>query len=246
MAPLAEDWIYPETALHERVMAFTTTRAGGFSQPPYHGFNLAAHVGDDPHAVQTNRQTLMAVTGLRQIQWLDQVHGTGVVKVDHESLASVPAADAAWTDLSGVGLAILTADCLPVVLAADDGSVVGVAHAGWRGLLGGVIERLLQAMPGGPGNYSAWVGPAISQPAYEVGEEIAEEVRRQSSGKTLIRGRAAGKFQLDLPGLAMAKMADLGVPARSSCGICAFADARTYSYRRDGTTGRMATLAWLR
>lgn len=241
----ANHWIWPEQELNDRVVAFTTTRAQGSSLAPYNEFNLAAHVGDDPQAVANNRQQLSEVIGIEKIQWLDQVHGTDVVKADRASVNSVPSADAAWTDSPGIGLAILTADCLPVVFAAADGCAVGVAHAGWRGLLNGVLEELLKAMPGTPGDYVAWIGPAISQSAYEVGEDVAAAVRRQPRVAGLSPGRVPGKFQLDLPQLASVIMKDLGVADVVSCGVCSSGDSRTYSYRRDGQTGRMATLAWI-
>lgn len=246
-SPVAEQWLRPQLGLlNDRVAAFTTTRAGGCSLPPYDQFNLALHVGDDPQLVLDNRHLLSEVTGISRIQWLEQVHGNAVLKAEGATLSSVPTADASWTDIRGLGLAILTADCLPVVFAAADGSAVGVAHAGWRGLLSGVLEQLLIAMPGSASEYAAWIGPAISQSAYEVGEEVAAQVRQRSRGSILIPGRKAGKYQLDLPGLASAMMKDLGVSEVRSCGVCAAGDARTYSYRRDGVTGRMATVAWLR
>lgn len=252
---LGVDWFTPDWPLSQQVCAATTTRTGGTSGDPYRGFNLATHVGDAPAAVAANRQLLQDVTGLSRIQWLDQVHGVEVVCADSITAATVPVADAAWTSTPELGLAVLTADCLPVVFAAADAGAVAVAHAGWRGLLAGVLEQVYQQLPVTAEGYLAWIGPAISADAYEVGEDVAERVRAcsmpggtSSDGSEtdwLRAGRMAGKYQLDLAAMAGAQLLGLGVKAVYYSGVCSAGSALTYSYRRDGVTGRMATVVWL-
>lgn len=249
------DWFMPDWPLFPAVMAVTTTRTGGASTGPYQGFNLADHVGDSAVAVSTNRERLRQVTGLAAIQWLQQVHGIEVLAADSTSAVTVPEADAAWTVEPGLGLAVLTADCLPVVIAAADASAVAVAHAGWRGLLDGVLERVCGQLPATDAGYLAWIGPAISAAAYEVGEDVAERVREfagwlqvdsaEVDAVWLRSGRQAGKYQLDLAAVAGEQLQQLGVTEVCYSGVCSAASAQTYSYRRDGITGRMATLVWL-
>jgi YfiH family protein len=250
------DWFKPDWPLSERVCVITTSRAPGTGHDRYGGFNLATHVGDSAETVAINRHKLQELTGVSQIQWLEQVHGIEVVSADSASALTVPVADAAWTRSRGLGLAVLTADCLPVVIAAADDSVVAVVHAGWRGLLAGVLERTYQQLPVTAGGYLAWIGPAISASAYEVGEDVAECVRAFSlaAGSAgpddaepgwLRAGRIAGKYQLDLAALAGAQLLALGVKTVFYSEVCSTGSALTYSYRRDGVTGRMATVAWL-
>lgn len=249
------DWFTPDWPLSDRVCAVTTSRTGGTSIDPYSSFNLATHVADSPVAVAANRQLLREHTGLSRVQWLDQVHGVAVISADSTSAATVPVADAAWTSTPGLGLAVLTADCLPVVFAAADGSAVAVAHAGWRGLLAGVLEQVYQQLPATAAGYLAWIGPAISARAYEVGEDVAESVRvfslpdRTSSKPVdsgwLQPGRTVGKYQLDLAAMAGAQLLALGVRSVYYSGVCSAGSTLTYSYRRDGVTGRMATVVWL-
>lgn len=239
------------------VRTLTTTRHGcgdgdlaGHSGGVYARMNLAAHVGDDPRAVRANRQALAAATGVQRVQWLDQVHGRRCIEAGAETAASVPEADAAWTGARGLGLAVLTADCVPVVICDRAGSLVAVAHAGWRGLVGGVLSSVLDALPAAPSELLAWIGPAIGPDAYEVGEEVVAAVAGLSDGGRLSRacarpGRALGKYQLDLFSLSESLLEQAGVPVVYCERLCTHSDARFYSYRRDGATGRMATLAWL-
>lgn len=238
----------PDWNLTDAIGAGTTSREGGVSTAPFATLNLGDHVGDDPEAVRENRARLRRRLGCRQLQWLDQVHGTTVLHAT-SSTATLPppTADAAWTSEPGLALAVLTADCLPVVLAARDASVVGVAHAGWRGLLGGVLGELLAAMPAAPGILAAWLGPAISRDAYEIGEDVAGIVRGlEAATGCLLPGRARGKYYLDLFRLAENQLRLAGVGEVRSSGVCAATSPATYSYRRDGVTGRMATVCWIR
>ena len=238
------------------VGALGTTRGGcgtlaGHSQGPYAHLNLATHVGDDPQAVAANRQLLGASTGVERVQWLDQVHGRRCIEASGETTARVPEADAAWTVERGLGLAVLTADCVPVVICDRAGSLVAVAHAGWRGLVGGVLQSVVDALPAAPADLLAWIGPAIGPDAYEVGEEVAAAVSGLADGDRLSRacaspGRVAGKYQLDLFTFSERLLEQAGVPVVHCERLCTHSDPRFYSYRRDGITGRMATLAWLR
>jgi len=245
MSGIVERWYLPEWSLGDRVGVVTTTRLGGFSNPPYDSFNLATHVGDESDAVMANRQRLRQELALKDIQWLEQVHGISIIAADHPT-PGTPVADGAWTDQRQFGVAVLTADCVPIVVAADDGSVVGVAHGGWRGLFNGVLSELVAAMQATPAALSAWIGPAISKAAYEVGEDVAECARAAGRQDALCVGRRRGRYQLDLPRVAESQLAELGVRQVYQSGICSLGSPQTYSYRRDGVTGRMATVAWLR
>lgn len=247
---MGEHWVWArwQTA---NARAVTTTRYGGFSQHAYAGLNLAAHVGDEYQAVVRNRQRLCQVIGLPHIQWLNQVHGSYCLQADMTTTALAPEADAAWTTQPGLALAVLTADCLPVVFCRRDGGAVGVAHAGWRGLVSGVLASVLRALPGEPAEYLAWIGPGIGVDVYQVGDEVAEAVRgmRNTGARAdrylhVSRDRP-GKYQLDLAGLAGQQLGYLGVAEVGGERICSFSDQRFYSYRREGSTGRMATVVWL-
>lgn len=235
--------VLPAWPWGDLVKAFTTTRSGGISTPPYDTFNLAEHVGDDPEHVAGNRLLLDGMVGQRRLQWLNQVHGTRVVEAGDG--VAVPEADAVWTAERGLVLAVLTADCLPVLIVNEDGSALGLAHGGWRGLVNGILEATLSAMPGG--RRVAWLGPAIGPEDYEVGDEVLDAVAALGAfaASAILPGTAPGKGYLDLYTLAELELARLGVERvycerYSTLGCLDF-----YSYRRDGTTGRMATVAWL-
>ncbi len=232
------------------VRALTTNRQGpdGRWGPGLGGWNLAAHVGDRQATVTANRTTLRASIGVQRIQWLTQVHGTRCLAADAATTVAAPEADAAWTCEAGLALAVLTADCVPVVLGHRRGTLVAVAHGGWRGLVSGVLERLVAALPAAPEDLVAWLGPAIGPAAYEVGEEVASAVRALPDGDALAgaclrRGRP-GRHYLDLFTLSECLLRRAGVPLVSTEALCTFSDRRFFSYRRDGATGRMATLAW--
>jgi polyphenol oxidase len=229
------------------VHAIVTTRDGGASAGPKSSFNLAAHVGDDPTAVAENRRRLRAALDLPgEPLWLRQVHGTAVA-VHDGTAAREPEADAAVTFEQGRVLAVLTADCLPVVLASRDGRRLGVAHAGWRGLAGGVLEATAAAL-GVPGDaLVAWLGPAIGAAAFEVGDEVrAAFVEADPATSTAFAANARGRWQADLYALARRRLGRLGVTEIAGGGECTYAQPDTwYSFRRDRDCGRMATVAWL-
>ncbi len=228
------------------VRALTTTRVGGCSRPPFAALNLGDAVGDDPQAVAANRRRLIEAAGLPEPpRWLEQVHGTRVVAA-HEGRGP-EAADAAWTDRPGVVCAVLTADCLPVVLAAGDGTAVAVAHAGWRGLSAGVLEAAVAALPAPPGALRAWLGPAIGAGAFEVGPEVEAAFRRDDPGAAaaFAPGRG-GRRYADLYALARRRLARAGVGRVAGGAWCTYAAREwLFSHRRDGgRTGRMATLVY--
>jgi hypothetical protein len=240
------EWIEPDWPLPARVRALSTLRTGGCSHGHYASLNLAAHVGDDPSCVSENRRRLREAAGLPgEPLWLEQVHGTAVAV--HDGGADVPRADASIATAEGRVCAVLTADCLPVVLADRAGSRIGVAHAGWRGLVGGVMEATIAALRCPAGELLAWLGPAIGPAAFEVGPEVREAfTKRLPSLAECFVANARGRLQADLYGLARRQLAAAGVTAVYGGGWCTASDPRRfYSFRRDGTTGRMATLAWL-
>ena len=221
----------------------------GASVAPWDRFNLGSRCGDDPAAVARNRESLAERWRLPSSpRWLRQVHGTRVVRFDHtRSEGDEPEADAAVTATPGVVLAILTADCLPVLLCGDDGGVVGAAHAGWRGLAAGVIENTVAAMGIAPAGISAWLGPAAGPGAYEVGEDVrAAFVDSDASAAEAFVATRPGHWLCDLYALARLRLARAGVVRVEGGGLCTISDPRRfYSFRRDGNTGRMASLIWI-
>lgn len=230
-----------------------TTRLGGVSAGPFASLNLATsgEAGDDdPALVAENRARLARALGVDAVCWLRQVHGTAVhvVVSSPEPDAPAPVADAAVTRLANVAVAVLTADCLPVLLAAEDGSVVGAAHAGWRGLAAGVLEATVAAMGVPPGTLRAWLGPAIGPEAFEVGPEVrAAFLAADPAAGTAFRPGRGDRWHGDLWSLARQRLAAAGVGQVSGGGVCVYgAPERFYSFRRDGRrTGRQGTLAWL-
>ena len=227
-----------------------TTRSGGVSTGPWEALNLGLHVNDDAVLVQENRRRLAGHLPSQPF-WLEQVHGTKVVEVTAASPRCVPQADAAVTMEPGVVLAIMTADCLPVVIADPEGRAVGVAHAGWRGLADGVLDATvaaLQAMHPAAKAWRAWVGPCIGQDSFEVGSEVrAAFIDKDVATQAFFAaGKSPGKWQADLAGLACHRLASLGVSDVETSGLCTYQrDELFYSYRREPICGRMATLAWL-
>lgn len=235
--------ITPDWPVPSHVKSLMTTRIGGVSVDPFTSFNLAAHVHDDPLAVAENRRRLREALPAEPI-WLNQVHGTQVVQADAAS--GVPDADASFTRTSHTVCAVLTADCLPVLFCARDGSVVAAAHAGWRGLASGVLEATLAAMRISPDQVIAWLGAAIGPAVFEVGAEVREAfIASHPTSVTAFTARQH-KWLADIYTLARIRLNACGVRAVYGGGLCTYTDvARFYSYRRDATTGRMATLIWL-
>jgi YfiH family protein len=233
------------------VRAVFTLRSGGASRAPYESCNLGGHVGDDPEAVRRNRRELCRAHDLpREPLWLEQLHGIQVVDADQALLTGPagvpPQGDAAVSRQAGAVLAVLVADCLPVLFASLDGSAVAVAHAGWRGLAAGVLEATVAALAG-HGPLQAWLGPAISGPHFEVGPEVREAFMAQEpAAAAAFTANSRGRWQCDLRALARARLAAAGVSSIHADSGCTYAEPqRFYSYRRDGITGRMAALIWL-
>jgi YfiH family protein len=251
MADLQPQWITPDWPAPAEVRALSTLRTGGASGPPYASLNLGGHVDDDTTAVERNRRALRDAARLpAEPVWLEQVHG--ICAKDLDSPGPAGPADAAVTRHPGRVCAILTADCLPVLLTNDAGDRVGAAHAGWRGLAAGVIEATVNALGGPPGELLAWLGPAIGARYFEVGAEVREEfLRRASAGDTAavdaaFMPNARGRHTADLYALARGRLRRIGVERIYGGGECTYTDAaRYYSHRRDGRTGRQATLIWL-
>ena len=238
--------IVPNWPAAGRVRAFTTTRIGGASGGPYAGFNLADHVGDDPAQVQANRARLHRAAGLpAEPLWLRQVHGADVV--DAADAAPGTTADGSITEISGTVCAVLTADCLPVFLCDRRGTTVGVLHAGWRGLAAGLVEVGVARMDVPGASLLAWLGPAIGPTAFEVGDDVREAfVRSDADAARAFVPNARGRWWADLYQLARRRLARVGVTAVYGGGHCTVTQADLfYSCRRDGATGRMASLIWL-
>jgi len=241
----AQGLLRPGWDLPGGVGAVLTTRAGGQSVGPFASFNLGGHVGDDPLAVAANRARLRGFVPADPL-WLSQVHGAAVANADVSE--GVPEADAVLARSSRRVCAVLTADCLPVLLCDDDASVVAAAHAGWRGLAAGVLENTVREMGVPPHRLRAWLGPAIGPAAFEVGDEVrAAFVADDPEAATAFVARpVAGKWLADLFVLARRRLVAAGVTRVSGGGVCTVsAPQRFYSYRRDGVTGRFASMVWL-
>jgi YfiH family protein len=229
------------------VRALVTTRCGGVSAPPYDGFNLGMHVGDDPAAVLANRVRLQRHLPSGPC-WLEQVHGIEVATARVGGADAPLRADAAVTRERGAVCVVMTADCLPVLFCDDAGTIVAAAHAGWRGLVAGVLEATVERMAVAPSRVLAWLGPAIGPAMFEVGDEVRAAFLADDPGahEAFTAREAAGKWLADLFLLARRRLARAGVARVYGGEVCTVSDpARFYSYRRDGATGRFASLAWL-
>lgn len=259
--------LWPDWRVSPRVRAFVTTRAGGVSAAPYDGgapgaggLNLGLSTGDAPDAVQENRRRALALTGARHAAWLQQIHGTEVEDAHAVIGASKPvSADASVTDRAGVVCVVMTADCLPVLFCDDEGRAVGAAHAGWRGLAAGIIEKTgerVAALAAAPASkLNAYLGPAIGPAAFEVGEDVldafvaaSKPIHRDATAAAFRPTGDDGKYMADIYALARLRLAGLGVDAARIHGgtHCTVTEKeRFYSYRRDRITGRMAAMIWL-
>lgn len=241
------DWITPDWPAPHNVRALFTTRNGGVSLGNYASLNLGDHVGDDPAAVQQNRTLLRRVLP-GEPRWLKQVHGTTPIQMD--DVGGVIEGDAAFSSRMGTVCAVLVADCLPVLLCDHAGSIVGVAHAGWRGLAAGVIERTVSSMGDRKTLLMAWLGPAIGPNHYEVGDDVYQPfIKHDQNAALAFAPHAHGKWLANLYLLARQRLEEVGVTEVYGGGECTFsAPARFFSHRRDGktgNTGRMAGLIWL-
>ncbi len=229
-----------------RVRTLVTTRDGGVSLAPYASLNLGQHVGDDPAAVAENRARLRACLPAEPF-WLNQVHGIGVQEACADAPDVPPDADAGFTRQPGVVCAVMTADCLPVLLTDRSGSVVAAAHAGWRGLCNGIIEATIARMAVPANDILAWLGPAIGPDAFEVGPEVrAAFMAHDPTAASAFAAIPDGKYLADIYLLARQRLNACGVTEVHGGDACTVTERERYfSYRRDGRTGRMASLIWL-
>jgi polyphenol oxidase len=242
-------WIFPEWPAPSRVHAAVTTRHGpGISQAPFGRFNLGLRSGDDEQAVRTNRTALRQSLDLpADPRWLRQVHGTVAAELGPLPSREEPEADAAVSRVPGTVLAILTADCLPVLICSDDGNTIGAAHAGWRGLAAGVLEQTIEQMQRPAAKLIAWLGPCIGVTSYEVGDEVRDAfIGQNAQAVTAFAATRPGHWQCDLATLARQRLTAAGISRIHGGGFDTRADERFYSYRREGArSGRFASLIWL-
>jgi polyphenol oxidase len=241
------DWIVPSWPVPADVYSLATTRTGGASVGRYATLNLGMATGDDPAAVADNRRRVEAFIPSAPV-WLRQVHGADVVTLDSADInvarTLAPIADAAVTRERDVVLSVLIADCLPVLFAERTGDVIGVAHAGWRGLASGVLENTVAAMGVDPAAIVVWLGPAIGMNAFEVGKDVVDAFAG-SDVHEAFAPKGHGKWNADLYAIACARLERCGVRNVNGGAYCTFTDrARFFSYRRDRETGRMAALIW--
>lgn len=230
------------------VHSLVTTRLGGLSVSPYDSMNLGSHVGDVLEHVDANRRLLSKyVKG--DMAWLEQVHGTDVVCLDAPQGGGLPQADAAFTSKPGKVCAVLTADCIPILLCSRTGDRVAAVHAGWRGLSMGVVDAAVKALTPEPSTLMAYIGPCISREYFEVEIDVIEEFERQGWDQVdqhyVVDKLRPGKFYMDLVSLARSRLVELGITNIHGEGYCTYANEHFYSHRRDGKTGRFASLIWL-
>ncbi len=236
--------LIPNWPAPSNIRALQTTRIGGFSRAPYDSLNLGSHVNDAPLDVARNRMLLNTLMPSEPV-WLEQVHGILVANAD--SASCLPQADACIATHRSAVCVVMTADCLPVLLCDQQGTVVGAVHAGWKGLAAGVIEATVQAMNVPAQSLMAWLGPAISRDAFEVGAEVREifiDTDPQASAAFVVGQR--GKWLADIYSLARLRLNALGITSINGGNCCTYTEAeKFFSYRRDGLTGRMGTFIWL-
>jgi len=240
--------IQPDWPAPTSVVACVTTRRGGCSSSPYDSLNLGDHVGDDPECVKLNRERLSKILDLpSEPKWLNQVHGTTVLNA--AQIQPGVEADASYSREPGMVCAIMTADCLPVFFSDDEGREVAVAHAGWRGLVAGVLEATIDAMRTPPGRIVTWLGPAIGPERFEVGDEVRIAFQKKDTAATqAFKPSSHGRWLANIYTLARQRLEQAGVKAISGGKACTFLDEEEfYSYRRDGQqSGRMASLIWIK
>lgn len=239
MTRLIANWPAPKT-----VKAFTTQKYPGFSQASFAENNLAMHVQDDPVAVQKNRELLCKTYALPQMPiWLNQTHSTDCIVVGHKSISHD--ADASVTRLHNTPLAILTADCLPILLCHHAGHEIAAIHAGWRGLAHGIIENTLNTLQSAPNHYMAWIGPAICGQCYETGQDVYQVFQHQYPYAKKAFFEQKKHLHLDLPQMAELILKQSGVKSVSLSGVCTHEESNHYySYRKAKQTGRIATIIW--
>lgn len=239
------DTIIPNWSAPNNIKAFTSTRIGGFSLPPFNGLNVGMHVGDDPALVARNREWLQEMSQMPSSPiWLNQTHSTNVIEVK-QSTEAVLDADGLFTSSPLVVCSVMTADCLPILITNTQGTQVAAVHAGWRGLAGGIVENAVQQFSG---DLLVWLGPAIGTQAFEVGDDVRQAFCDRDSDATqaFFATSAQGKWLANLVKLARLRLAKLGIEQVYSCDLCTYQYSQQfYSYRRDGVTGRQASFIWM-
>lgn len=245
--------ISPKWPAPANVRACITTRARGASVEPYASNNMGLHVGDDSQAVEKNRAALCEELGLvKNLQWLEQIHGVKVVNAKCDGL--VRTADGSYSNEVGQACLVMTADCLPILLCDEQGKEVAAIHCGWRGLAKGITARALDKFSSKPEKILAYLGPAISQPNFEVGVDVLEAffkaarnpTHADAIAKAFVSAKRPLHFYADIYALARAELNALGVTKIYGGDFCTYAQAdKFYSFRRDKVTGRMASLIWL-
>ncbi len=240
------EFLRPTWDCHPCVQGLVTTRRGGVSKGVYAELNLGGHVGDDPLAVAENRARLESMSA--PCFWINQVHGANVIEAFAQRRGRMPAADALWTRAYGLAIGVLTADCFPLMLTNRQGSLIALAHCGWRPLRQGVIARLVHALPAASEDLIAWIGPGISMPNYEVGDDFVREMQSLDAGGLMdgVLCDRGGRTHADLTRLIRNQLAHLGVNCVADEPGCTYEDTRFFSHRRDGpNTGRLASILWI-
>jgi YfiH family protein len=238
-------FIRPKWQLPNNVQAISSTREGGFSSGDFHSLNLGMHVADDANLVQRNRDHLQHISHMPSSPiWMNQTHSTVVKEIDTYTSTPVEA-DAMVTSTPGLVCSVMTADCLPVLIASIDGSKVATVHAGWRGLVGGILENTLEHFQG---SVTVWIGPAISVSAFEVGDEVRQQFMDSSARSvSAFSQHKPGKWMADLPLLAKQRLNKLGCNSVILSNLCTFKDSELFfSYRRQSSTGRQASFIWIK
>lgn len=237
------NWIKPDWPAPSNVYAVSTSKSGGVSQGIFNSLNLALHVNDNAENVAKNRRILLRTLKLpNEPVWMQQEHGIKVIKADQS--IRIETADAGYTDKADTICAVLTADCLPILLTSTDGTKIAAIHAGWRGLLAGVVASTVNTM--GTIDLMAWFGPAIGSGCFEVGTEVKDAfVKKSAKFSKAFTQKNENKYLVDIYRLAKLELASIGISQVYGGDFCTVTDKeRFYSYRRDGETGRMATLIW--
>ena len=241
------DWIAPSWPAPESITAFSTTRQGpGFSELPFYKFNLGARCGDSPLTVAHNRESLQSSYQLpSEPLWLHQVHGIDVV-VDEGVRLEEPMADASISRLNNSVLAVLTADCLPVLFCNTEGTEIAAAHAGWRGLAAGILEATVSSMQSKPESILAWIGPAAGPDRYEVGEEVRQAfITRDAQAQSAFKPTRSKHYLIDMYAIAKQRLHAVAVTKVYGGDYCTISDNAFYSHRREQRTGRMASVIWI-
>ena len=243
---MSRRWIRADWPADARIVAGTTLREGGASSGPYRSFNIAGHVGDEPAAVESNRRQFRELAGIQaEPLWLNQVHSS--IAVRNPDPDTLPQADAAYSNRPGDTCVVMTADCLPVLFASQDAREIAAAHAGWRGLCAGILEATVAQFEAPGEQLMAWLGPAISRHAFEVGDEVRQAfLAVDQAAASCFEQNERGRWQADLYALARQRLAACGITAVFGDVQCTFGDSsRFFSYRRDGQCGRMASFITL-